>query len=651
MPQPRSLGFLRWTIVVLFLSFHAIAGEIDSFYTELKKATTPSKKAEIYAQIAFTLSNSNPDSAFTLVHKGLDLVSEKHAPGSYAICLNTLGWVYYRLSRNDTAEYYLHRAVALFHSVGNSHDEARSLLNLCVIYEGKREFEKCLRYLLRARVLTELAHDEKSMAYVDKMIGIIYRKQGDVVRAKKYFFSALAVFERIGAHNYSSDAYSSLGELYRERKQFDSAFWCYRQAIGKVKTDDQWRGMTNNVSLGYSYENIGTTFLDGENMLGAYAVDSALNYFAIAYRLFKEAKSWQDAAYEELNIGKCLLKKKQHASSEQFLKKALVFFDSILAYNYAYEATQLLSELYKEKQDFRQALVYAEKSKSLNDTLNVRNRNEIVTEMLTRYESDKKDRTIALLDARQKLAEKDLSRNRTVNVFSLILVLLILTLAFTLFNRYRIKQQLKEFQLRNQFANDLHDDIGSSLSSILLLTKMASGGSASRINSEEVIDRISQNTREVIDKVSDIVWTTNPRFDEGDKLRDKIEKYITQIRKIADVEIRLGFADVIDGYRFPMEVRKNIFLICKEALNNAFKYSGASTIDLNFGIAGKSLLMEVKDNGKGFEATENERGNGFNTMKSRAEAINAVLSINSIPGVGTTVALDLPISQYKYANL
>ena len=95
--------------------------------------------------------------------------------------------------------------------------------------------------------------------------------------------------------------------------------------------------------------------------------------------------------------------------------------------------------------------------------------------MFAFYETEKRDRTIQLLNAKAKLDKEQISRQHIIQLFSVISIVLIIVLFIVLFNRSRIKQQLKEVKVRNQLAADLHDEVGSSLSSILLLSKMAAG--------------------------------------------------------------------------------------------------------------------------------------------------------------------------------
>src|SRR5436309_6389154 len=136
--------------------------------------------------------------------------------------------------------------------------------------------------------------------------------------------------------------------------------------------------------------------------------------------------------------------------------------------------------------------------------------------MFAQYETEKKDRTIQLLNAQAKLDEKEISNQHIIEIFSLISVVLAVILFIVLVNRNRMKQQLKEVKVRNQLAGDLHDEVGSSLSSILLLSKMAAANTKEKNSDKNMLETIAGNTKEVMDKVSDIVWMMNPKYDDGE---------------------------------------------------------------------------------------------------------------------------------------
>jgi two-component system, NarL family, sensor histidine kinase UhpB len=94
-----------------------------------------------------------------------------------------------------------------------------------------------------------------------------------------------------------------------------------------------------------------------------------------------------------------------------------------------------------------------------------------------------------------------------------------------------------------------------------------------------------------------------------------------------------------------MEQRKNLYLVFKEAVNNAAKYADCTSIEVKFLKEKSSLVLGITDNGKGFNIEEMKNGNGLKNMELRAKEIKAAFQIQSAPGKGTQIALQMPITQ------
>ena len=311
--------------------------------------------------------------------------------------------------------------------------------------------------------------------------------------------------------------------------------------------------------------------------------------------------------------------------------------------NYAYMAADELSILYKEINDYKNAYTYKLAGLKYKDTLDKRNRSDSITQIFARYEVDKKEKEIQLLNTETELDKSTLSRQRIFILFSVTSLVLAVVLFIALINRNRMKQQLKEVKVRNQLAGDLHDEVGSSLSSILLLSKMASGKTGENTTSKGMLETIASNTKDVINKMNDIVWMMNPRYDEGENVREKLEQYVLRVQEAASSSIQLTVDSKIDTIKFPMETRKTILLLCKEALNNALKYADATTINISLGTENNHIQFTVSDNGNGFNKEIVTNGNGLGIMDLRAKDNKGHLTVQSSPGKGTEIKVLLPI--------
>lgn len=226
-------------------------------------------------------------------------------------------------------------------------------------------------------------------------------------------------------------------------------------------------------------------------------------------------------------------------------------------------------------------------------------------------------------------------------------VLLFIAVAATLYGvyRYRMNQLLKLQSMRNKIARDLHDDIGSTLGSISFFSEAA----RQQLNnnnieaSQIVIEKIGDNSRSMIETMSDIVWSVNPENDSVDHLTTRMQALAADILSMQDIRLKFYADEKLKKIKLNMEQRKNIFMIFKEALYNIVKYAGCTEVEILLHDTGKRITMEIRDNGKGFDmaAYKSYNGNGLKNMKSRANEIDAGISIQSEVHAGTTIILQM----------
>ena len=219
--------------------------------------------------------------------------------------------------------------------------------------------------------------------------------------------------------------------------------------------------------------------------------------------------------------------------------------------------------------------------------------------------------------------------------------LLILVGAWMLINRNRLKQRMKELELRNQIAADLHDEVGSSLSSIHMLSQMATQ-QGNESTHKDILARMSSNAKETMDKMGDIVWMIKPGETEAVSLKQRMERFAYEIGSSKNIEIQMQL-DELEKIKLTMEQRKNIYLIFKEAMNNAVKYSGTEKIEVTASLTNKELILQLKDFGKGFDSNIVKKGNGLDNMQHRAKELNGKLAIESNINTGTNITLVVPV--------
>ena len=227
--------------------------------------------------------------------------------------------------------------------------------------------------------------------------------------------------------------------------------------------------------------------------------------------------------------------------------------------------------------------------------------------------------------------------------FKMIIASIILSI-FYLIYKYRINQILALQIVRNRIAQDLHDDIGATLGSIKVFSEVAK----KRIENnpqkvEEVLDKIAEASHEMIDKMSDIVWSVNPINDSNEELLNRMKSYAAIMLTSKNIDYFFDTKLLTEHIKLNMLQRKNIYLIFKEAIHNSIKYANCTHIDILFYKELGKLRMEIKDNGKGFNPNYINafNGNGLKNIKSRAIEIGAVLALISKENEGTKIILEI----------
>ncbi|HLF64262.1 MAG TPA: triple tyrosine motif-containing protein [Saprospiraceae bacterium] len=221
---------------------------------------------------------------------------------------------------------------------------------------------------------------------------------------------------------------------------------------------------------------------------------------------------------------------------------------------------------------------------------------------------------------------------------------------------YRHVQQIKLLTIRNRIATDLHDEIGSTLSSISIAGSVIQ--KKMPVSSSEVtslLQQISNNTDNMMEAMSDIVWAVNAKNDRFDNVINRMRAFAIEILEPRDIRIHFAASDHVNNLLLDMQQRKNLYLIFKEAIHNAAKYADCKNVWVDISFQNGRMTMNVKDDGRGFKvshsgdvntlfatgAGQNERfgGNGLNNMQKRAREIRGKLNIDTSPGHGTSVQI------------
>jgi signal transduction histidine kinase len=207
---------------------------------------------------------------------------------------------------------------------------------------------------------------------------------------------------------------------------------------------------------------------------------------------------------------------------------------------------------------------------------------------------------------------------------------------------YRDRQRRRLQQMRDAIARDLHDDMGSNLSTIKLLSEFELMKHPAE--KQQPLRTILEKTNLVMESMYEIIWSINPAKGQATDIISKIKNYIIQVLEPLNIDIHFELAGDLSekDWGLTIDQRRQLFLICKEAVNNIAKYANATHVTFSLQRERGHVVITIIDNGIGFDPKNVVPGNGLLNMKVRAQALHGEVVVDSTPGEGTRVKVRLP---------
>jgi signal transduction histidine kinase len=211
-------------------------------------------------------------------------------------------------------------------------------------------------------------------------------------------------------------------------------------------------------------------------------------------------------------------------------------------------------------------------------------------------------------------------------------------------HRYRLARVLEIERVRTRIATDLHDDIGANLTRIAILSEVArQQAPVGDGHADAPLSSIASIARESATSMSDIVWAISPDRDTLQDVVRKMRDFAEEVFEARDIALVLDLPDAAQPVKVGVDIRRDLYLIFKEAVNNAARHSGCTHVSIALHIDGSRLFLEVADNGAGFDPGNGSDGQGLSSMRRRAQRLGASLDIDT-GGHGTTVSVTMPLA-------
>lgn len=613
------------------------------------------------------------------------------------------GLLYSRMGEIDKAHENYLKSIEYREDIGDLNQLENAYLNYGNLLATEGEFDLALQYFQKNLKIQEQQVDTLGLIAIFKNIGLLYYQFQDYERSLTYFTQNEQLIEDAGLSGSVEDAsnYWNLGAVYERMNYPQRAISSYRSAITAYEKED------DSNALGNLHQNIGKVFENLEEP------DSALFYYDTAQTLFEQVGNEESLANLRINVAviyntlndpekalNLLLQSQEFYEARESVAMLPVLYNnlgatqlllrnydqSIIDYKKAAEASENannltrkmhammgLSEAYEKKGDFRNAYNYHREYVVLNDSLYNIERTKAVEELITKYETEKKEAEIELLTAKQ--AQSDAEKKALVLgllalIFSVVGIIgwfiysnrkkrIIAEQKETLFQNeidsLLDRQQLESVSAmlegqdkeRKRLAAELHDRLGSILSLVKLY--FSSMDEDIKEKQPDLYASFSEGNQFLDDAFSEVralIKEMKEGTTSGEGLQKDLEKLLLKITKLGvEIKSRIELDKKLDSM-----VEINVYRVVQEALSNSLKYSKAELIELILSDK-EGLSVTIRDNGIGFDpdklpGKQKERESyGVENMENRVKLLGGEFVMEAQKHKGVTINVNIPIEE------
>jgi signal transduction histidine kinase len=612
------------------------------------------------------LENQQYQEAEQLFQKALALKYEKEQSEYTGYIYNDLGILYGEKGFLEQRLNWLLKAVRIHQKNENEFGLAQTYSNLNDYYYDLDKFDQAIAYGKLSFQIREKLNDYAGLANSGNNLSQTYLRIDSVQAAVKYQEAGLKYATLSGLPSRIAHSYVSMSLLMNRQKKIKEALEYEKKAIAIYETVD--RNVQSNRFIAAAFYS---------NMLNDSA--GAVEYFKKSESLARELNDKIVLRNVNQYMSDFYRARKNMQLAYDYQRKYYSYRDSLNNVEVNKKISELQTQYETEKKDYEiKKLTSDQKIRELEierqnaiiaGNLSVAKQKENEIELLSRFKelqqlkikqqdeqlerqllvAKNSKQQLELAEKEKLLQSRKLKDEKTTRNILLLSFILILLTGFFLFNRYQLKRKIKEqealLSVREKIAKDLHDEIGSTLTGIRIMSDVT----GKIIHNDQskasgLLQKISHQSSEMQQAMSDIVWAVNPNNDKLQDIIVRMREYVAQTLEAKDITTRIDIDESILAQKLDMSQRRDLLLIFKEAINNIAKYANASQVDIQFSKQQEQLALHITDNGKGFDTSVIRSSNGLKNMQSRAMALKGICAIKSELGKGTQIHISIPCS-------
>ncbi|UJH68422.1 tetratricopeptide repeat protein [Allomuricauda sp. SCSIO 65647] len=643
MPIKRLHIIITFLCPLMSIQVFGQTRTVDSLMAVLQETDSKEDRAKLQVRLSKALeridiAKSKKFAKEALLFDNDSLKSEAH---------NQLGRASFYQNELDSASFHFTKSIDLLNDLDLQDQAASVRISLGAVQLRKGEYRNSVTTLITSAAYFENSGDSINMAKCYSNVSTAFGELGDSQKAIVYGEKALAIFTQknmlpfkaVTLPNLAGE-FLKLGDTTRAKSYFLQA-----EALANQRNDQ--------FSLARIYNNLGNMYLETDH-------DESEKYLTKALDIRKQTKNNDGIGTLYNNLGYLQLKKGNALKAIPYLKTALQFgqgSNATTTYNN-------LSDAHRQLGDFKMALFYEQQKNALNDSILKVENQKAIAEISTKYETEKKEKEI--LNLQNANLQTDMRRRQNRNLmygaFALLLVAIILTYAFIKNSRkkriiaeqlqelesQKVERLLKEQELtgidamiegqekeRQRIAEDLHDSLGGKLSALKLFVEDI------KKSDQALYGKIKTVLDESYDDVRNISHQKNTSAMIEKGLIPAVNMVANRLKSTEKLHVEVTNIDLKQKIQNFIELQ--LFRIIQELLANTIKHAKAKNVNIQFSEENSTLNVLYEDDGIGFDTENVDSGVGLKNIGNRIQKIGGSLAIDSNPGAGTTIILNVPI--------
>jgi signal transduction histidine kinase len=565
----------------------------------------------------------------------------------YTISFEKIGNVYFHNGYYDLAEPYFRTCASEYAKIKDGVGVVITKINMANINQMRGNFKNAINDMLWAeKYIDTIKYDYIKTAYYNSLSNL-HKELKDYPNAIKYSKKAIGFAINDGSDaKYWITSYFGHIRLLQFNKQFDEADKYIKITENLLKKNKLKRfqvelnsDKVNQLMEYKKYEE--AKKLIEESLVLAKKLNTPnkdLDVLKTNLALIENLKGNKQKSIEDLKALLLIAKKEGRMQDVRDYYKDIYSF-------------------YSAKNDHKNALENHELFVEYSDSLNGSDQQKMLKDAQVKYQTEKKEKQLLLQEAKAK------KQNTTIIILAL-LAGFILLLSFVIYRNQKTKalQKQHEFDLQQAYfkiesqnqlqkqrldiSRDLHDNIGAQLTFITSSVENIQQGFT--INDEKLeskLSSISDFTKETIVELRDTIWAMNNSEISFEELQSRVMNFIDKAKGVSNAKFSFTIDERLNNYALSSLQGMNVFRTIQEALNNALKHAGATQINVSANLDNDFALIKIQDDGKGFDTTSTDLGNGLINMKKRIVEIAGTFEVESQVNQGTTIIFQIPLTK------